>query len=173
VQITEILENADRKVRKDVVYIHPPNFTKYLEDNTSLRLALEDSKLEQAIRGADQGAGIRLFFGDLVTYAYTDDLSEASLLRAVEAARAAGNANQGLRMIDLTEQKSPLHYPIQKAFDTLSISDKAAILGRVDQVARGYDARVLGLGEVPNPFDSPLNRFDAGGLLGRSQGHPR
>ncbi|MCU0499701.1 MAG: hypothetical protein MUF87_20310, partial [Anaerolineae bacterium] len=59
-QITEILENADRKVRKDVVYIHPPNFTKYLEDNTSLRLALEDSKLEQAIRGADQGAGIRL-----------------------------------------------------------------------------------------------------------------
>ncbi|MCU0497533.1 MAG: TldD/PmbA family protein, partial [Anaerolineae bacterium] len=92
--------------------------------------------------GADQGAGIRLFFGDLVTYAYTDDLSEASLLRAAEAARAAGNANQGLRMIDLTEQKSPLHYPIEKAFDTLSISDKAAILGRVDQVARGYDARV-------------------------------
>jgi TldD protein len=115
----------------------------YVEDDTTLRLRLEDSKLEEAIRGVDTGAGVRCFFGDLVTYAYTDDLSEESLLRAAEAASAAGQgASSAPKVIDLTERKSPLHYPIEKTFDALTIAQKADILSRVDTTARAYDARV-------------------------------
>ncbi len=114
----------------------------YVEDNTSLRLSMDESKLEQAIRGADRGAGVRVFSGNLVTYAYTDDISEASLLRAAEAAGAAATGGKGTASIDLTERKSSLDYPVEKPFDSLSIREKADILAGMDQTARGYDARV-------------------------------
>jgi TldD protein len=52
----------------------------YVEDVESLQLGMDDSRLEVATRGADRGAGIRVFFGNLVTYAYTDSLEERSLL---------------------------------------------------------------------------------------------
>lgn len=114
----------------------------YVEDTTSLSLGLDDSKLERALRGADRGAGVRVFFGNLVTYAYTDDLSEESLLRAAEAAGAAASGSASARVINLTKRTSPLDYPILKPFDTFSIAHKADILGKVDETARAYDPRV-------------------------------
>ncbi|MDX1995405.1 MAG: TldD/PmbA family protein [bacterium] len=115
----------------------------YVEDTTRLTLRLEESKLEQAVRGVDTGAGVRVFFGNLVTYAFTDDLTEEGLLRAAEAARAAGKSSAVSRSIDLTERKSPLHYPIEKPFDSMTIAEKAALLSKADETARAYDARVM------------------------------
>ncbi len=114
----------------------------YVEDRTSLSLTMEDSKIENAVGGADRGAGIRVFFGDLVTYAYTDDLGEESLLQAARAAAAAANGSSQSQAIDLTRQKSPLQYPIVKPFDSMSIAEKAQLLSRADIVARGYSTLV-------------------------------
>lgn len=114
----------------------------YVEDVTSLTLGLEDSRIERAVRGADRGAGVRIFFGNLVTYAFTDSLDEASLLNAAQAAAAAGGGSNQAALIDLTERKSPLRFDIQKSFDTLSISEKAAILSRMDETARGYNPAI-------------------------------
>lgn len=111
----------------------------YVEDVTSLRLALEDTKIEQAVRGADRGAGIRVFFGNLVTYAYTDSLDEANLLDAASAAAAAGSGSAKSQVIDLTSRKSSLEYPILKPFDSMSISDKAALLSQMDEAGRAYN----------------------------------
>jgi predicted Zn-dependent protease len=36
----------------------------YLEDRASLSLRLDDEKLEDATRGHDLGAGVRVFYGD-------------------------------------------------------------------------------------------------------------
>ena len=115
----------------------------YVEDTTNLSLGLDDSKLERATRGADRGAGIRVFYGNLVTYAYTDDLSEASLLHAAEAASAAGHGSNTSQVLDLTKRDSPLMYPVEKPFDTLSIAEKAAFLHTADETARAYDPHVI------------------------------
>ncbi len=128
----------------------------YVEDVTSLRLRLEDSKIEQAIRGADRGAGVRVFFGNLVTYAFTDDLDEASLLKAARAAGAAGNGSAKAQIIDLTARKSPLHYPVEKPFDTLSIEAKAGLLGRMDEAARSYSPLVS---QVITRYDETRRRM--------------
>jgi TldD protein len=114
----------------------------YVEDRTSLNLQLDESKLEKAIRGADRGAGIRVFFGNFVAYAYTDDLSEESLLKAAAVARAAASGNSTSSIVDLTLRKSPLEYPVEKPFDSMSIAEKAALLGKMDETARAYDPRV-------------------------------
>lgn len=115
----------------------------YVEDVTSLTLRMEDSKIEQAVRGADRGVGVRVFFGNLVTYAYTDNLDENSLLEAARAAASAGSGSgKAAQVIDLTARKSPLKFDIQKAFDEFSIKDKAAILGRMDEAGRAYSPYV-------------------------------
>jgi TldD protein len=115
----------------------------YVEDVTSLRLRLDDSKIEEAVRGADRGAGVRVFFGNLVTYAYTDELTEESLLNAAQAAAAAGAGSSASRVIDLTERKSPLEYPVEKSFDSMSIEQKVALLNRMDQTARAYNPAIV------------------------------
>jgi TldD protein len=124
----------------------------YVEDRTTLGLGLEDSKLEQAVRGADRGAGVRVLFGNLAAYAYTDDLNETSLLEAARAAAAAASGGGESRPVDLTRQKSPLDFPVRKPFDEVSVMDKAAMLHRMDKAARGYDPRVsqvmAGYGEL-------------------------
>jgi TldD protein len=124
----------------------------YVEDRTSLSLRLEDSKLEHAVRGKDRGAGVRVLFGPLAAYAYTDDLSEKSLLSAALAAAAAASGKGKNPVIDLTHQPSPLEYPVVKPFDSLTVADKAQILHRMDETARGFDTHVsqviVGYGEL-------------------------
>ena len=114
----------------------------YVEDRTSVNLRLEESKLEQAVRGADRGAGVRVLFGNLAAYAYTDDLSEESLLAAAQAAAAAASGGGQTQVIDLTQRHSPLEFPVLKPFDSLSLADKARMLHRMDEAARGYDPHV-------------------------------
>ncbi|MBZ0291810.1 MAG: TldD/PmbA family protein [Anaerolineae bacterium] len=133
-----ITQETARKVLDEALKTGADLAEIYVEDVTSLTLGLEDSRIERAIRGADRGAGVRVFFGNLVTYAFTDSLDEASLMSAVQAAAAAGHGSSQAARIDLTERKSPLRFEIQKPFDSLSISDKAAILNRMDESARGY-----------------------------------
>lgn len=114
----------------------------YLEDRTSLSLELEESKIERALRGADRGAGIRVFYGDTAAYAYTDDLATPSLLRAARATASVAKGSSRTRVLDFTRFSSLLEFPIEKPFDSLSEREKAELLHRIDQVARGYDPRV-------------------------------
>lgn len=124
----------------------------YVEDRTSLSLRLEESKLEEAVRGADRGAGVRVLFGNLAAYAYTDDLSEQSLLEAARAVAAAASGSSKAQVIDLTRRTSPLEFPVLKPFDSLSVADKAHMLHRMDEAARGFDPHVsqviAGYGEL-------------------------
>ncbi len=114
----------------------------YIEDVNQLSLGLDDSRLERAVQGNDRGAGIRLFFGNLVTYAYTDVLTEDSMLEAAKSAASAGTSSGKNQVIDLTEKKSSLDFDIKKSFDNLSIDDKAAILNQIDEVGRAHSPLV-------------------------------
>lgn len=114
----------------------------YVENQTTLTLRMDDSRLENATRGEDQGAGVRVFFGNLVTYAYTDSLDEDSLLNAARAAAAAASGSAASSVHDLTLRKSPLTFVVEKPFDSMSIAAKAKLLNDSDVVARGYSPLV-------------------------------
>lgn len=115
----------------------------YVEDVSELDLGLDDSRLERAIRGVDRGAGVRIFFGTMATYAYTDRLDEESLLNAARAAAAAGKNSVKPAIINLTERQNPVYSPIEKPFDTMSIESKAALLAEVDTVGRAYHHAIV------------------------------
>ncbi len=136
----------------------------YVEDRTSLSLGLDDGRLENAVRGADRGAGIRVFFGNLVTYAYTDDLSEASLLEAARVAAAAAKGSNTPQVMDLTQRKSPLEFPILKPFDSLSIREKAELLQKMDAAARDYHDAVVQVTVAYNEVQRRVWIYNSDGL---------
>lgn len=115
----------------------------YIEDRPSLTLSLDDSKLERAVYGLDRGAGVRVFYGPTATYAYTDDLELESLLNAARAAASAAKGSSRNQVLNFTRAQSPLEFPIEKPFASQIGEEKVRLLHRLDQVARGYDPRVI------------------------------
>ena len=61
----------------------------YLEDTDSTALTMSSGKMETAVSGRTFGAGVRVFRGTNSVYVYTNDGSEAGLLKAAEQAAAA------------------------------------------------------------------------------------
>jgi TldD protein len=114
----------------------------YVEDRRTMSLHLEDSKVEEAVRGLDRGAGVRVFYGGLAAYAHTDDLSESSLVDAAQKAASAARRGNKTRVLDFSSVKSKLDFPVRKAFHSVAEVEKAELLRRVDREARRCDARV-------------------------------
>lgn len=114
----------------------------YVEDRQSINLSLEDSKVEKTVRGVDRGAGVRIFYGNTATYAYTDDLSLESLLHTAREASSAARGSSKVQVLEFTRSGSPLDFPLEKPFDTMGEREKAQLLHDIDQVARGYDPRL-------------------------------
>jgi Predicted Zn-dependent proteases and their inactivated homologs len=56
----------------------------YAERSRKRQMVVRSGRLEDALSGLDYGAGIRLFFGTEVVYAYTNDLTKEGLLEALE-----------------------------------------------------------------------------------------
>ena len=137
----------------------------YVEDRTSLSLNLEDSKIENAVRGADRGAGVRVFFGSLVTYAYTDDLGEEALINAARAAAAAGTGSHaGAHVIDLTRKESPLDFKIEKPFEAMKIAEKAGLLNDADVAARAFSRHVTQVSAAYGELNRKVWIYNSEGL---------
>lgn len=137
----------------------------YVENQTTLTLRLDDSRLENATRGEDQGAGVRVFFGNLVTYAYTDSLDEADLLKAARAAAAASRGGGSTHVVDLTQRKSPLQFTVLKPFESMSIAQKAKLLHEADAAARGYHPAVKQVGANYIEHNRKVWIYNSEGLL--------
>jgi len=115
----------------------------YVEDRCTTNLSLEDCKVEEAVRGIDRGAGVRVFYGTLSTYAHTDDLSDRSLQAvARNAALAARGANR-VQVLDFNQAQSGLEFPIEKPFEAMEAQQKSQLLRSLDQEARRFDPRVV------------------------------
>ena len=115
----------------------------YVEDRKTLSMRLDESRIETATRGDDTGGGVRVFYGNTAAYAYTDDLTPDALKAAARAASAAAQGTNAPQVsIDLTQQSSPVHSPIQRSFDGMSTEEKATILREMDAAARAVSPNV-------------------------------
>jgi len=114
----------------------------YVEDRSVLTLGLEDSKVDEAVRGTDRGAGIRVFYGGLSAYAHTDDLTASNLRAVAKDAASAARGRSQAQVLDFTGGRTDLDFPVKRSFDDMSDEEKARLLHRVDREARGFDPRV-------------------------------
>ena len=116
----------------------------YFQYTRSEGWSLEEGIVKTGSFSIDQGVGVRAVSGEKTAFAYSDDISEASLLDAARTVRSISQASRGGRAKVATRKiaGSRSLYPELDPIASLDSNAKVALLGRVEQLARAKDPRV-------------------------------
>ena len=117
----------------------------YFQYTRSEGWSLEEGIVKTGSFSIDQGVGVRAVSGEKTAFAYSDDISKASLMDAARTVRTIGAVAKGGRV------KVPTHkvassrslYGGLDPIASLNSSEKVELLGRVEQMARAKDPRVI------------------------------
>jgi TldD protein len=116
----------------------------YFQYTRSEGWSLEEGIVKTGSFSIDQGVGVRAVSGEKTAFAYSDDISEASLLDAARTVRTISSAAQKGRMKVASEKiaKARSLYNGVDPISTLDSAAKVALLGKVEKLARAKDPRV-------------------------------
>jgi len=116
----------------------------YCERRRTYAFRLQDGTIHEGATTLTLGVGIRVVIGESAGYAYCEDLSVETLLRAAESAslvaRSAQNGTvarvnvESAAVVPLYDQARNVHAPA---------GDYVALLERADVAARAYDPRIV------------------------------
>lgn len=108
----------------------------FVQHRISHNLELEDGAISQGQMIVDLGAGIRVIKGEAIGFAYSEDLSENSLLDAADTARAiaSGPARPAPKSFGAVKVES--RYPVEVPWDEVGIPDRLPVLSRADEKTR-------------------------------------
>jgi len=104
--------------------------------------ALEDGMVKEGSHSIDQGVGVRAMAGDRTGFAYSDELQVPALLSVAEAASAIARQGQSGSLAARRAAAPRQLYPPIDPLDTISDSDKVALLQLVDTRTRALDPRI-------------------------------
>jgi TldD protein len=108
--------------------------------------SLEEGIVKSGSFSIDQGVGVRAVAGEKTAFAYSDDLSVASLLDAARTVRTIAAAGQNRRVKIATKTKtakSRVLYAPTDPIATLDSTQKVALLEKVEKLARAKDPRIV------------------------------
>ncbi|MDP2065402.1 MAG: metalloprotease TldD [Burkholderiaceae bacterium] len=116
----------------------------YFQYTRSEGWSLEEGIVKTGSFSIDQGVGVRAVSGEKTAFAYSDDISEASLLDAARTVRSISSAAQ-TRRIKVPSRKLAPSRSLYHGLDPIASLDSAAkikLLGEVEKRARAKDPRV-------------------------------
>ena len=107
--------------------------------------SLEEGIVKTGSFSIDQGVGVRAVSGEKTAFAYSDDISEASLLDAARAVRAISGSQQQrkVKIPKSTIAPSRSLYPGVDPIASMNSTEKVELLGRVEKLARAKDPRIV------------------------------
>jgi TldD protein len=108
--------------------------------------SLEEGIVKSGSFSIDQGVGVRAVAGEKTAFAYSDDISEDSLLDAARTVRSIAAAGQSRRVKVATVPKLALSRALYGPTDpigTLDSAQKVALLERIERMARARDPRIV------------------------------
>ena len=117
----------------------------YFQYTRSEGWSLEEGIVKTGSFSIDQGVGVRAVAGEKTAFAYSDDISLASLMDAAVTVRSIGGAGQN-RRIKVPARKVAASRTLYPAIDPMASMDSAAkvqLLEKVEQLARAKDPRVV------------------------------
>ena len=115
----------------------------YLEYRINEELTLEEGAVKKASRHVSQGAGVRAQSGERTGYAHTDEVTLPSLKEAARQARAIADRGTASAVVAVKPDRRPHNlYAVAAPPVAADLSQKADLLRRVDEAARGADSRV-------------------------------
>ena len=116
----------------------------YFQYTRSEGWSLEEGIVKTGSFSIDQGVGVRAVSGEKTAFAYSDDISEASLLDAARTVRTISAATQSKRVKTAT-QKIAGARSLYQGLDPITTLDSAAkvkLLEKIEKMARAKDPRV-------------------------------
>ena len=116
----------------------------YFQYTRSEGWSLEEGIVKTGSFSIDQGVGVRAVSGEKTAFAYSDDISNASLLDAARTVRAISAASKSGKVKTPASKvaKSRTLYKDLDPISTLDSTAKVALLGKVETLARAKDPRV-------------------------------
>lgn len=116
----------------------------YFQYTRSEGWSLEEGIVKTGSFSIDQGVGVRAVSGEKTAFAYSDDISEASLLDAARTVRSISAAGRTARVKAPTRKiaSSRSLYGGIDPISTLDSTAKVKLLEKVEQLARSRDPRV-------------------------------
>ncbi|MCR5866181.1 MAG: metalloprotease TldD [Aquincola tertiaricarbonis] len=108
--------------------------------------SLEEGIVKSGSFSIDQGVGVRAVAGEKTAFAYSDDISEASLLDAARTVRTIAAAGQSVRVKVPGKGKvvgSRTLYGPTDPIGTLDSAQKVALLEKTEKLARSKDPRIV------------------------------
>ena len=117
----------------------------YFQYTRSEGWSLEEGIVKTGSFSIDQGVGVRAVSGEKTAFAYSDDISEASLLDAAHTVRTISAAAKSARVKAGTPKIASARslYPGMDPIATLDSTAKVKLLETVEQLARAKDPRVV------------------------------
>ncbi|MCJ0762000.1 metalloprotease TldD [Variovorax terrae] len=116
----------------------------YFQYTRSEGWSLEEGIVKTGSFSIDQGVGVRAVSGEKTAFAYSDDISEASLLDAARTVRSISAAARGGRA-KVAPRKVASSRSLYQGLDPIATLDSTAkvhLLEKVEQLARARDPRV-------------------------------
>jgi TldD protein len=117
----------------------------YFQYTRSEGWSLEEGIVKTGSFSIDQGVGVRAVSGEKTAFAYSDDISEASLLDAAHTVRTISAAAKSARVKTAAPKIASARslYPGMDPIATLDSTAKVKLLESVEQLARAKDPRVV------------------------------
>ena len=117
----------------------------YFQYTRSEGWSLEEGIVKTGSFSIDQGVGVRAVSGEKTAFAYSDDISEASLLDAAHTVRTISSAAKSARVKAGTPKIASARslYSGMDPIATLDSTAKVKLLETVEQLARTRDPRVV------------------------------
>src|SRR5689334_3382545 len=110
----------------------------YFEYRINHSIVLEEQIIKSATKSVNLGVGVRVVSGEKTGYAYSDDLTRDSILKAARTAAFIANAaNQsGSIQVPASLDKERNLYAVPVFPADLEIAQKIALIERADKAAR-------------------------------------
>ena len=118
----------------------------YFQYTRSEGWSLEEGIVKSGSFSIDQGVGVRAISGEKTAFAYSDDISLPALLESARMVRTISAAGQSARVRAAPRTRTAPSRSLYAGDDpmaALGSADKVALLGRVEQLARAQDPRVV------------------------------
>jgi TldD protein len=117
----------------------------YFQYTRSEGWSLEEGIVKTGSFSIDQGVGVRAVTGEKTAFAYSDDISWESLVDAARTVRTIAKADQSTKRRVPARKIAPTRalYAGMDPIGSLDSTAKVALLGRVEQLARASDPRIV------------------------------
>ena len=114
----------------------------YVETRTARSVLMEESRFKSATLGIGRGAGVRVILGDKTGYAYTDEISEGTLLRAAEVASFVARGGKPTPPVNVRTEARASFVNVKLPLGDVADEKRLDVCRRANQAALDYDKRI-------------------------------